>query len=163
MSEAPAPAKRARPLSPHLQVYRLPMTANMSITYRATGVALSAGTLVLAWLLIAAATGPEAYDLAAGFAASWLGQLMLFGWSLALFYHLCNGVRHLVWDTGRLFKKEDANRAGYVVLAATLLLTAAFWYAARINPGFGYAAPGSQTMASSSISYPGPAGENNEE
>lgn len=117
-----------RPLSPHLQVYRLPLTAWMSISHRATGFALCVGTLMLTWMLVAAATGPEAYGTFTGFAGSLLGKILLFGWSLALFYHMANGVRHLIWDTGYLFKLQNAQRAGYVVLAFTVLVTALFWW-----------------------------------
>src|SRR5690348_15437891 len=87
----------ARPLSPHLQVYRLPLTAVMSITHRITGVGLSLGLIVVTVWLVAAAYGPEAYDAFAGFMVSWLGLLILLGFSLALFFHLCNGIRHLLW------------------------------------------------------------------
>ena len=100
-SETNSAARRARPLSPHLQVYKPQITSVLSISHRLTGVALAAGTLLLAAWIIAAAMGPAAHARVAGFAGSWLGQLMLFGWSVALFYHLLNGIRHLFWDTGR--------------------------------------------------------------
>src|ERR1700730_6456171 len=88
-----------RPLSPHLQIYRWQLTSVLSILHRAAGVVLSIGTIVLVWWLVAAASGPDGYDVVADFLASWLGLLLLFGWSVALFYHLCNGIRALVWDT----------------------------------------------------------------
>lgn len=116
-----------RPLSPHLQVYRPQLTSVLSITHRATGYALAVGTVMAVWMLLAAATGPAAYDTFLAFARTPIGQILLFGWSVALFYHMCNGVRHLFWDTGRLFKIEDAYKAGYAVLAGTVLLTLAFW------------------------------------
>lgn len=119
-----------RPLSPHLQVYKPQLTSVMSIMHRAAGVALAIGTLMVVWWLVAAASGAEAYNVAQNFAASPLGQLMLLGWSAALFYHLCNGIRHLFWDLGLLFKIEDAYRAGYVVLMAAAMLTAGTWYCA---------------------------------
>src|SRR5258708_16088954 len=90
-----------RPLSPHLQVYRWQLTSVMSILHRATGIALSLGAILLVWWLGAASDGPEPYAAVQRFLGSWIGLLLLFGWSLALFYHLCNGVRHLVWDTRR--------------------------------------------------------------
>lgn len=123
-------ASTKRPLSPHLQVYKPQMTSMLSILHRATGCALAIGTLMVAWWLIAAATGEEAYNTAAAFARSPLGLFMIFGWSAALFYHLCNGIRHLIWDTGRLFKIENATRAGYIVFLAAAFLTASAWYCA---------------------------------
>src|ERR1700750_3250714 len=89
-----------RPLSPHLQVYRWQLTSVLSILHRATGVALSFGTLLLVWWLLAAAAGPELYEGVEECVGSWLGLALLFGGSASLFYHLCNGLRHLLWDTG---------------------------------------------------------------
>ena len=123
-------ASTKRPLSPHLQVYRLPMTANMSILHRATGVALSIGTLLIVWWLIALASGEEAFSTARGFIVSPLGLFMLFGWTASLYYHTFNGIRHLFWDAGYLFKIENANNAGWVLLLATAVFTAATWYCA---------------------------------
>lgn len=122
--------KRERPLSPHLQVYKPQMTSVLSILHRMCGVALSVGALLVVGVLLAAASGEAAYNAVMGFVESPLGLFMVFGWSVALFYHLCNGVRHLIWDTGRLFKIEHAYKAGYVVLIMTVLLTASVWYCA---------------------------------
>lgn len=119
--------KQERPLSPHLQVYKPQLTSVMSILNRATGVALAIGTLMVAWWLLAAAISEGAYNIAMEFAGTKIGTLMLFGWSVALFYHLSNGVRHLFWDMGYLFKIKHAYRAGYVVLLSTVLLTAITW------------------------------------
>lgn len=119
-----------RPLSPHLQIYKPQMTSMLSILHRATGVALAIGTLMLVWLLVAAAIGEEAFDVFTSFVGSPIGLFMLFGWSFALFYHMCNGMRHLIWDTGRLFKIENATRAGFIVLLASLILTISVWYCA---------------------------------
>ncbi len=119
--------KRARPLSPHLQVYRPQMTSVMSILHRATGYALAVGTIMMVWMLLAAATGADAFTVFTDFCASALGQVMLFGWSVALFYHMSNGIRHLIWDTGYLFKLKNAYRAGYVVLGMTVVMTGLFW------------------------------------
>ena len=128
---SPGATKRPRPLSPHLQIYRPQITSVLSITHRATGVALAAGTVLLAAWIIAAAIGPEAYARVAGFAGSWFGQLLLFGWSVALFYHLLNGIRHLVWDTGRGFDLAIMEKSGKAVVAGTVALTAlAVWLAA---------------------------------
>ena len=120
--------KRERPLSPHLQVYKPQMTSSLSIFHRAAGVALALGLFLVAWVLIAAATGPDAYDLAMGFVKSTPGTVMLFGWSVALFYHLSNGIRHLFWDLGYLFKIQNAYKAGYLVLFSTIILTMIAWY-----------------------------------
>lgn len=129
MSDSSA-RKYERPLSPHLQVYKPQMTSVLSIMHRACGVALVAGTLMVAWWLIAAATSEAAYNIARDFAATPLGTLMIFGWSVALFYHLSNGIRHLFWDLGYLFKIENAYKAGYLVLLSTAILTASAWYCA---------------------------------
>jgi len=118
-----------RPLSPHLQVYRPQLTSVLSITHRLTGVALAVGTLLLIYWLTAAAAGAEAFETAQSFIGSWFGRLLLFGWSLALFYHLCNGIRHLFWDIGAGLDLPTAYRSGYAVLIATVVLTLASWIA----------------------------------
>ncbi len=123
-------AARARPLSPHLQVYRLPLVAVMSITHRITGLALAVGTILLAAWLGGGAYSPAAFADLSGFLASWFGQLLLLGWSVALYYHLCNGIRHLFWDIGKGFELVQAHRANGIVLVATLVLTVATWVAA---------------------------------
>ena len=116
-----------RPLSPHLQVYKPQMTSVMSILHRMTGAALALGTLLVIWWLVAAALGEDAYNTARGFTDSTLGTVLLFGWSVALFYHLCNGIRHLFWDMGFLFELKNAFRAGWFVLFMTVVLTALVW------------------------------------
>jgi succinate dehydrogenase / fumarate reductase cytochrome b subunit len=121
-------ANSNRPLSPHLQVYRLPLLAILSILHRMTGAALSIGGLMIAWWLVAAALGEEQYNIAMNFIRSPLGIFMMFGWSVAFYYHLFNGVRHLIWDTARGFKLKQAYTSGYVVLLFTALATAATWY-----------------------------------
>ena len=118
-----------RPLSPHLQVYKPQMTSVLSITHRATGVVLTLGALLLVYWLIAAAAGPEAFATAQALIGSWIGYLFLFGWSVALFYHLCNGIRHLFWDAGLGFELPDAYRSGYAVLIGTAALTLVAWIA----------------------------------
>lgn len=121
-------ANRPRPLSPHLQVYRLPFTgAVLSITHRATGVALSLGLVLMVWWLVALATGPAAYAAVEGFIGSWIGIVFLLGWSWALFFHLGNGIRHLVWDAGHAFDLASVDRGGWIVLVASIVLTAAVW------------------------------------
>jgi succinate dehydrogenase / fumarate reductase cytochrome b subunit len=116
-----------RPLSPHLQVYRPQLTSILSITHRMSGVALSVGTLLLVYWLAAAATGPEAFESAQSFVGSFLGRLLLFGWTIGLFFHLCNGIRHLVWDIGRGFELDDVYRSGWTVVVATALLSLLTW------------------------------------
>ena len=127
---------RNRPLSPHLLVYRPQLTSVLSITHRMTGVALGLGTLLLVYWLVAVASGAAAYDTAQGLIGSVLGRLLLFGWSVALFYHLCNGIRHLIWDAGYLLDLPAVYRSGWAVVVATLALTLISWVA-------GYAAMGS--------------------
>ena len=116
-----------RPLSPHLQVYRWQLTSVLSILHRFTGVALSLGAILLVWWLGAAADGPEPYAGIQHFLGSWIGLVLLFGWSLALFYHLCNGIRHLWWDTGRGLELKSVYAGGWTVLAATVVLTILAW------------------------------------
>src|SRR6185437_14191770 len=118
-----------RPLSPHLQIYRWQLTSVMSILHRATGIALSAGTILLVWWLVAAATGPDAFEGVQEFLGSWIGLLLLFGWSASLFYHLCNGIRHLVWDTGNGYELKSTYTSGWIVVAATAVLTVIAWIA----------------------------------
>lgn len=116
-----------RPLSPHLQIYRPQWTTALSIFHRITGVGLAIGLGVLTWFLYALAAGPESFECFTKFASSPLGVLMLMGWSLALCYHACSGVRHLIFDTGRLLQADRAERAGKIMLAAALLLTLSLW------------------------------------
>lgn len=125
----------ARPLSPHLQIYRWQLTMLLSIAHRATGLALVAGTLLLAWWIIAAAAGPDAFAAAQAFIGSWFGRLLLFGWSLSLFFHLAAGIRHLFWDAGYGYEIATAYRSGYAVIAATAVLTLAAWIAAYMVMG----------------------------
>jgi succinate dehydrogenase / fumarate reductase cytochrome b subunit len=116
-----------RPLSPHLQIYRWQLTSVLSILHRAAGLLLSGGVILLIWWLVAAASGPETYDDVEEFLGSWIGLLLLFGWTVALFYHLCNGVRHLVWDTGYALDLESTYIGGWTVVAATAVLTLVAW------------------------------------
>jgi succinate dehydrogenase / fumarate reductase cytochrome b subunit len=117
----------SRPLSPHLQVYKPQITSVLSILHRITGVALTIGTLLLVWWLAAAAAGPGPFATVQSVIGSWIGLLLLLGWSWALFYHLCNGIRHLFWDSGRGFDMPTVIASGWVVVAASLLLTAVAW------------------------------------
>ncbi|MBF0094444.1 MAG: succinate dehydrogenase, cytochrome b556 subunit [Alphaproteobacteria bacterium] len=116
-----------RPLSPHVQIYRPQITSVLSITHRITGVGLAVGLLLLTYWLSSAAYGPEAYHKATAFLGSWFGQVLLFGWTVALFYHLTNGIRHLLWDTGRGLEIPQVYRSGRVVVASTVVLTVLAW------------------------------------
>lgn len=118
-----------RPLSPFMlgQYYRFQWTSLLSIIHRVTGVGLSVGTLLVAAWLIALAMGPVVYSDFAKHLTAWYGQVLLFGWTWALMYHLGNGIRHLFWDIGWGFDIKVAEKTGYAVVAASLLLTAAAW------------------------------------
>ena len=118
---------RPRPLSPHLQVYRPQLTSLMSISHRATGVALTTGTLVMAIWLIALALGGDSFAMTAALLAHPLGQFVLFGYSVALIYHALNGIRHMFWDLGRGLTIPDVYRSGHAVLFLTFFTTACLW------------------------------------
>jgi len=124
-----------RPLSPHLTIYRWPPTMLASILNRATGIALSAGSLLLVWWLAAAAAGPAAFAQVDGFARSPIGLLLLLGWTASLFYHLFGGIRHLAWDMGYLFAKPSLNPVTYFIIGLTALATLAVWLAAYLSIG----------------------------
>lgn len=116
-----------RPLSPHLQIYRPQLTSVLSITHRLTGVALSVGSPVLVFWLLAAAAGPQSYAALHGFLASWIGVVLLLGWTFSLFFHLCNGVRHLFWDAGYGFELESIYASGWAVVAISAGMTLVAW------------------------------------
>lgn len=124
-----------RPLSPHLGIYAFQWTMVLSITHRITGAGLAVGTLLLVWWLLALAYGPAAFEVANGFIGSWFGRPLLIGWTWALFYHFCNGIRHLGWDLGLGFELDTARNTGYIVVVASIILTFIAWFA-------GYAAMG---------------------
>jgi succinate dehydrogenase / fumarate reductase cytochrome b subunit len=116
-----------RPLSPHLQVYRPQITSVLSISHRLSGIALAVGTFLLVSWLLSAAAGPAAFAEAQAFLGSFLGRLMLFFWTLALFYHFCNGIRHLAWDLGHGYDLESVTRSGWFTVGAALGLTLLAW------------------------------------
>lgn len=120
--------KVKRPLSPHLQVYKLPLTALMSISHRMTGAALAVGTILVASFFVAAATGPTEYEIVMGIATSVFGKIILFLWMAALYFHMCNGIRHLFWDMGKNFDKASAMRSNYYVIAGAVTLTLVTWF-----------------------------------
>ncbi len=119
--------QQERPLSPHLQVYKPQLTSVLSILHRITGFGLAAGSLFITWWLVAAAWGPGPYEATREFYGSWIGMVVLFGFSGCLFYHLCNGVRHLLWDMGFLFEIEEVNISGWAMLCSALILTVVAW------------------------------------
>jgi succinate dehydrogenase / fumarate reductase, cytochrome b subunit len=118
-----------RPLSPFMfpTWYRFQMTSALSILHRLTGIALAVGSILLSWWLVAVAAGGEFFAATHAFIRSPIGMLLLFLWSAAFFYHLCNGMRHLAWDAGYGFELRSAYRSGYIVIAAALLLTVLTW------------------------------------
>jgi len=113
----------SRPLSPHLQIYDLPMTAKLSVVHRGTGAALTAGLILLVIALAAAASGESSWNTMQGFLSSWFGYLVLFGFTATLYYHFCNGIRHLLWDMGKGLEKHQQKEWGTIVMAATGGLT----------------------------------------
>jgi succinate dehydrogenase / fumarate reductase, cytochrome b subunit len=121
-----------RPLSPHLQIYRPQMSSTLSILHRISGIVLSVGALLLVCWLVSAADGDVAYDALSGFLRSWFGVLLLFGWTVALWYHFCAGLRHLAWDAGFGFDLPTMHLTGKAVLAATAALTVLTWIVAII-------------------------------
>ena len=116
-----------RPLSPHLSIYRWPVTMVSSILHRATGVGMAIGFVLFVVWLADMAVGPDAYAALMSALDSTLGRVLLIGWSWAFFYHLANGIRHLVWDAGYGFEKSQANASAWVVIAVSVLATACFW------------------------------------
>ena len=120
-------ASADRPLSPHLQVYRPQITSVLSITHRLSGVALSAATLLFTYWVGAAAYGPDAFARAQSLMGSWFGLLVLFGFTIALFFHMANGVRHLFWDIGKGFELKTLRRTGWAVVIVALGATALTW------------------------------------
>ena len=128
MAETKAPA--ARPLSPHLQIYRPMLTMMMSIVHRITGAALYFGMSLLAWWLIAAASGPNAYANFEWFMGSLIGRLILFGYTWALLHHLLSGLRHFVWDLGYGFKASEREGLTWGALIGGISLTVLVWIVA---------------------------------
>ena len=124
-----------RPLSPHLQIYRWQLTSVLSILHRISGVALAVGTLLLVYWLVATAAGPTAFAMAQEFIGSILGRLLLFGWTVALFYHLLNGIRHLLWDAGRGFELRTAYASGWAVVIGAAALSLLAWIAGYASRG----------------------------
>ena len=127
MSEANPTTNRPRPLSPHLTIYRWPITMTMSILHRVTGCALYFGTLLLAWWLIAVASGPNAYGAFQSVASSWFGRLVLFGYTWALMHHMLGGIRHLIWDNIIGMEPGEREWLATATIYASVALTIAIW------------------------------------
>lgn len=122
-------SKHIRPLSPNIQIYRPQLTSVLSIVNRITGVFLSACAVVLVAWLIAAASGHDAYSRFHDLIASWPGQVLLLAATFAFFLHLCGGIRHLIWDTVRGFELRQIYASGWIVIAASVMLTLVSWFA----------------------------------
>ena len=120
--------KTERPLSPHLFIYKLQMTMLLSGLHRISGAFLSLGLLVFVWWLVAASIGPEAYGVFTDCIGSPFGLLVMLGFTGAFYYHLANGIRHLIWDSGHLFEMKNAFAAGYLVLFLATAMSLATWY-----------------------------------
>ena len=129
---APATRAKPRPLSPHLFIYKPIPTMVMSILHRITGGALYFGTLIVAWWTIAAAWSEDHFNVFTGVAGSWFGQLVLFGYTWALMFHMLGGIRHLVWDTGAYMDKHTATRLAIATMVGSIVLTLAVWIAVYV-------------------------------
>lgn len=121
-----------RPLSPHLQIYRWQISSILSILHRASGAVLGMSTLLGAWWLIVLASGPDAYATLHGFFSSLGGKIVLVAVTWALFYHLCNGIRHLVWDAGFGFDLGTMARTGWAVIVSSVALTGISFFFAYV-------------------------------
>jgi succinate dehydrogenase / fumarate reductase cytochrome b subunit len=133
MAETNAPA--ARPLSPHLQIYRPMLTMMMSIVHRITGIALYFGTIIVAWWFLSAASGPNGYARFEWFAGSIIGRLILFGYTWALIHHMLGGIRHLIWDSGRGFGPNEREWLAAANLIGSIAITVILWIIALLALG----------------------------
>jgi succinate dehydrogenase / fumarate reductase, cytochrome b subunit len=126
-SKPAAGGQAIRPLSPHLQIHAMPINMVMSILHRITGAALYFGTLLLAWWLIAAATGPTYFAFVSELLGSWVGRAILLGYTWALIHHMLGGIRHLIWDTGRGFALSTVDAMGWGSIIGSVVLTGIVW------------------------------------
>ena len=127
MAEAKLSIPKARPLSPHLSIYRMSITMAMSIVHRITGGALYLGTILLVWWLLSAASGPNAYAKVQWFMGSILGRLILFGYTWALIHHMYGGIRHFIWDTGHGFEPGKREVLTWIGLIGSIVTTILLW------------------------------------
>ena len=116
-----------RPMSPHLQIYKLPFTAKLSILHRGTGAVLFAGLILMVLVLLSIAGGAESWASMQSFLSSFIGKFILFGFTFCIYYHMCNGIRHLFWDIGMGLDLEDSKKSGLGVIAASVFLTLLTW------------------------------------
>ncbi|HZD92041.1 MAG TPA: succinate dehydrogenase, cytochrome b556 subunit [Pseudolabrys sp.] len=133
--EAQAAARRPRPLSPHLQIYKPMLTMMMSIVHRITGAGLYFGMALLAWWLIAAASGPNAYADFQWFIGTIIGQLVLFGFTWALVHHTLGGIRHLIWDTVHGFEPTEREMLAVATIVGSIAITLVLWGIAYLLAG----------------------------
>ena len=119
--------KEKRPLSPHLQVYKIQITSLLSILHRGTGIVLYGGSVVWALWFTTLAAGPQSYEAIQNFLLSPVGLIVLMGWSFSFFYHLCNGIRHLMWDIGLGYEMSAVRLTGWMVVLTSVLLTSVSW------------------------------------
>ena len=133
MAETRVPA--ARPLSPHLQIYRLSLTMVMSGAHRITGIFLYFGMAIVAWWLIAAASGPNAYANVQWFMGTWFGRFVLLGYTWTLFHHTFGGIRHLIWDTGRGFGPSEREWLVAANLIGSIAITVVLWVVGLLAMG----------------------------
>ena len=126
-------SNKNRPISPHLDIYKLPLTALMSISHRITGVGLGFGLVLMVLTLVAVASGEERYISYQVHLSAWYGQAVLVLFSFALYFHLCHGIRHLFWDAGAGFNKDDANKFSKLTIVAAVLLTLLTWFVALVT------------------------------
>ena len=124
--------KRTRPLSPNIQIYRPQLTSVLSIMNRLTGIALSLFAVALVVWLMAAADGPQSYSIIQRFIRSWVGQLLLFGWTFSFYFHLCGGIRHLGWDAGHGFDLRSIYATGWLVVVGSVVLTLVTWTVSHV-------------------------------
>ena len=129
------PAPRPRPLSPHLQIWRPTLTMTMSIVHRITGAGLYFGVLLMAWWLLAAASGPAAYGAVESFYGSIIGKLVLFGYTWALIHHMLGGIRHLIWDTGHGFGAHEREWLARATILGSITLTVLLWVVGLLAVG----------------------------
>jgi len=121
-----------RPMSPHLQIYDLPITAKLSILHRATGAVLLLGMLLIVIVLMALAMGEQSWITIHRLLNNWFGILVLLGLTFSVYYHFCTGIRHLLWDTGKYMEKHKQVTSGLIIIAASIILTASTWWIAWV-------------------------------
>jgi succinate dehydrogenase / fumarate reductase cytochrome b subunit len=129
------PGRKARPLSPHLSIYKPTITMTMSIVHRITGGALYFGTLLVVWWLVAVAISPGYFDFVSWLYGTIVGRLILFGYSWALIHHMAGGIRHLIWDTGAGMEKHTASKIAWITLVFSVALTVLIWMFAIMARG----------------------------